>query len=228
MISVFFVLLEIILLFFISSFLKKSFLILFYTLFRRDSVVISLFSLLFYPGVVVHELSHFISAAILFVPIKDLILVPKLIDGKLRGGSVVIARVDFLRRTIVGIAPLFGGIGVMWVIREIGVTWMQNTEYGILYTFLSYYLLFSISATMYSSQKDLEALLYTIPFLLVMAGILYIVGFQFIWVIESLDRFEGILREIKDILIVPLIINGSLLLVLSVVSGGRLWGRGRP
>jgi hypothetical protein len=210
------VILEVLLLFLISSLLKKSIIAFLFLLVRKQSLVITLFSILFYPGVVVHELSHFIMAAVLFVPIKDLILVPKMVEGRLRGGSVVIERVDFIRRTIVGIAPLFGGIIVIW-----GMSQFVRYEFGItniLQLILYVYLAFSISATMYSSQKDLEALLYFVPFIAILVGVLYIVGFEFVWLVDFVSRFESFFVRLRDVLVIPLVVNALLLVLLSGIS----------
>src|SRR3989344_3835541 len=104
------------LLFSLSNVLKKKLFILFYLFSKNQTATITFISLLLYPGVVVHEFSHLIAAVILFVPVKSMTLVPKVVDGKIQGGSVVIQKVDVFRRTLVGVAPLFGGLAVLWLI----------------------------------------------------------------------------------------------------------------
>jgi len=230
-------------------------------------------SLLLYPGVVIHELSHLLMAVILFVPVKSMTLVPKILEGnKLQAGSVTIEKVDPVRRTLVGIAPLFVGIAVLWLItvymlpdipflchsRESGnlyyqidsgslphsaglsgmtsntilcnnhqLAFFRNTGYQIPYTILSLYLIFSISSTMYSSKKDLNALLITIPLLLLTITIAYILGFlgqrpislwlKFEWIVEILSRFEGLFQNITAILIIPVTIQIILFILLKTV-----------
>lgn len=70
-----------------------------------------LFSLLFLPGILLHEVSHFLMATILRVPTKKFSVIPQtLADGRLRLGYVETAKTDLLRETLIGAAPLLSGI----------------------------------------------------------------------------------------------------------------------
>ena len=245
------------LLFSLSNVLKKKLFILFYLFSKNQTATITFISLLLYPGVVVHEFSHLIAAVILFVPVKSMTLVPKVVDGKIQGGSVVIQKVDVFRRTLVGVAPLFGGLAVLWLITVYlipVIPWVchavrqladqhltleilkhlpaqagvQNdvlcssykliTSYQLLITILSFYLLFSISSTMYSSKKDLEALLYSLPVVIVGIVLLYILGFQASWIVSILERFDAVFTNLSSVLALVLIIQVAVYLLLSIYS----------
>lgn len=227
---------------FFSTYLKRQLFILFYVATRRQQFAVTLISLVLYPGVVVHELSHFITAVLLFVPIKSMTLVPKVMEGKIQGGSVMIQKVDVFRRTLVGIAPLFGGLVVLWlivqffvpaalinVVLELFSINFQVTNFQevivlvhpIFHTILIFYLLFSISSTMYSSQKDLEALLYTLPICIVAIVLLYIVGFQASWVVNLLERFEATFIALNVVLSLVLLTQVGVYVLLSVYSTFR-------
>ncbi|MCR4263456.1 MAG: hypothetical protein NUV98_01925 [Candidatus Roizmanbacteria bacterium] len=238
--------------YFLSYKTNQLFLNIVYTLTRSKTLAVSLISLLLYPGVVIHELSHLIMAVILFVPVKSMSLVPKMVEeNKLQGGSVTIAKVDPLRRTLVGIAPMFVGITVLWLVinyllppipfichpeRSEGSSSDEIlrsfslpqddvlcnneikliTENRQLITIVSLYLIFSISSTMYSSRKDLDALFLTVPLLIMVGIIAYILGFQFVWIVEVLDRLEGLFQNAVIVLIMPIAAQILLFFVLNV------------
>jgi len=243
--------------YFLSYQINQLFLRLVFLTTKSQRLTTSLLSLLLYPGVVIHELSHLITAVLLFVPVKSMTLVPKILEGnKLQGGSVTIAKVDPVRRTLVGIAPLFVGIAVLWLVtryllpsipilcspesslREEGsfdplrtgsaistnngiasvVPLLRNDTFCNnefkLTTIFALYLIFSVSSTMYSSKKDLEALLITIPLLLLTITIAYILGFQFQWIVEVLNQFDVFFKQIMGVLVIPLILQIVLIFLL--------------
>jgi hypothetical protein len=75
---------------------------------HRASVI--LFSLIFLPGVFLHELSHFLTAKLLRVPTGRFSLIPKpLPNGNIRMGYVEVGRADIVRDSLIGIAPLVSG-----------------------------------------------------------------------------------------------------------------------
>lgn len=77
---------------------------------HRPALALLLFSLLFFPGVLLHELSHFLMAKLLGVPTGRFSLLPKpLPNGRLQMGYVEVASVDPLRETFIGAAPLLTG-----------------------------------------------------------------------------------------------------------------------
>lgn len=225
-----------------------------YTRTRSKSLAISLISLLLYPGVVIHEFSHLIMAVILFVPVKGMTLVPKITaENALQGGSVTIAKVDPIRRTLVGIAPLFVGITVLWLVtnyflppipyichsRESGNLSDQidsGSKFGMtlyesfcnngiqltlynpqLTTILAIYLIYSISTTMYSSKKDLDALLITVPLLILVGITAYILGFQIEWIMTFLNTMSKHFTHITTILVIPLFVQSVMWIVLKLM-----------
>lgn len=239
MVAVLILVILLILLLFSSTYLKKHLFIFFYMASRRQQFAIAFISLLLYPGVVIHELSHLVAAVILFVPVKDMTLVPKVVEGKIQGGSVVIQKVDVFRRTLVGIAPLFGGLTILWAIMRFfaPIEWGPFTSLFTMYDLgfmnnwepiifinpvvqitIVLYLLFSISSTMYSSHKDLEALLYSLPVGIVGIILLYIVGFQASWIISFLERSEAVFINASVVLCIALAIQAAVYLLLLLYS----------
>src|SRR3990172_611459 len=77
---------------------------------RDKRLTVGLFSMIFLPGVFLHELSHFLAAKILFVRTGRFSLIPRsLPDGRLQLGYVETARADIVRDSLVGAAPLIAG-----------------------------------------------------------------------------------------------------------------------
>src|SRR5512138_3763591 len=77
----------------------------------RDSrITMGLFSLIFLPGVFLHELSHFVMAKILGVRTGRFSLIPQALpDGRLQLGYVETSRADIVRDSLIGAAPLIVG-----------------------------------------------------------------------------------------------------------------------
>lgn len=77
---------------------------------RRSDVATLLFSLVFFPGVLLHEVSHFLMAKLLGVRTGRFSVFPKpMPGGRLQLGYVETAGSDWLRGTMIGVAPLLTG-----------------------------------------------------------------------------------------------------------------------
>lgn len=144
--------------------------------FTRDSVwTIRLFSLLFIPGVALHELSHLFVAWALRVRTGKISIVPApLPDGRLQLGYVETARSDIFRDSLIGLAPMVSG---SVVIAVLGVNFMQlDTLWNVLVNgqfnlflmglrlmpqipdfYLWSYFVFTVSSTMMPSESDRDA-----------------------------------------------------------------------
>lgn len=139
--------------------------------------MIYLLSLFFFPGTLIHELAHYITALLLFVHVGKMEFVPKVIGNGVKMGSVEIGHSDPIRRALIGMAPFFWGTTIILLI----LTLFQNNggidNLGI--TILTGYVLFEISNTMFSSRKDMEGTLELFLAVLVISIILYLVGVRF-------------------------------------------------
>lgn len=160
---------ELIILFFLSRGLAQSLAFFFFRITKSKNSTIQLLSLLFLPGVIVHELAHLITAGILFVPVGDIEFVPKLQnDGTVKLGSVAIAKTDPLRRAVIGFAPVFAGLTIIF-----------TTFYYSPPLLATYYILFEVSNTMFSSRKDAEGAVELLATIAVLIFLLYLIGVRF-------------------------------------------------
>ena len=100
---------------------------------HQPEISIALFSLLFLPGVLLHETSHFLMARLLGVRTGRFSLIPKKVGtGRLQLGYVETESTDFIRDALIGAAPLLAGcifIALVGVYRlEINVLWANIAE----------------------------------------------------------------------------------------------------
>jgi hypothetical protein len=158
--------------FFIQAKLHRELKLFFYLVLRKDSYADMLFYILFFPGILVHESSHWMMAKLLHVPTGKLSLMPRYLpNGKLRLGYVETQKSDWFRDSLIGAAPLITGCII--------TGWIANTFWntpGIAHAFASgdlqtlkqmitfvysgsyfwvwFYLVFTISSMMLPSESD--------------------------------------------------------------------------
>ena len=124
---------------------------LFMHVFHSQVTSIHALSFLFLPGVVLHELSHLLLANILFVPTGQVEFFPEIHGSEVKMGSVAIAKTDPLRRFLIGIAPVIGGLGIFLL----AFSYLQTSVLGW-QTIVLGYIVFQVGNTMFSSSKDME------------------------------------------------------------------------
>lgn len=181
---------ELLVLWLLSRRLSQNLYIAAFLLTKSRPVAIGFLSLLFFPGTVIHELAHLFTAEILGVRTSGLTLVPEGLEEKnVKTGSVAIAQSDPIRRAIIGIAPVFVGLGTLGILSYFlpGI-WVQtqiDATQGILfsspsvyYMLLTIYSLFAVSNTMFSSPEDMEGFWPVVIVLSLVAGAAYIAGIR--------------------------------------------------
>ena len=161
---------------------------------RDARLTMGIFSMLFLPGVFLHELGHFVMAKILRVRTGRFSIFPQsLPDGRLQLGYVETARSDIVRDSLIGAAPLIVGtlfvayvaidhlqMRVLWdAFRngQIELFWMGIRALPQVQDFyLWFYLAFAVSSTMMPSESDRHAWLELLISIGVLFGIALLVG----------------------------------------------------
>jgi hypothetical protein len=160
---------------------------------RDTRVTMGIFSILFLPGVFLHELSHFVIAKLLGVRTGRFSIFPQsLPDGRLQLGYVETARADAVRDSLIGAAPLI--VGTLFVAYvaifhlQMRVLWdaFRNGQFNLFWLgiralphvqdfYLWFYLAFAVSSTMMPSESDRHAWLE----LLISVGVLFAIALAF-------------------------------------------------
>lgn len=161
---------------------------------RNAQLTMGIFQFIFFPGVFLHEASHFLMAKILRVPTGRFSILPKpLPDGRLQLGYVETAKADIVRDSLIGAAPLIvGTIFVAYVSiyqLEMRVLWdvLRNGQFNLFWMgiralpnvrdfYLWFYLTFAVSSTMMPSESDRHAWLELIISVGVLFSITLLIG----------------------------------------------------
>lgn len=183
---------------------------------KSQKLVFIMVSILYFPGTIIHEMSHFFAAIILFLNVKDIRIFPEFENDHIRLGSVSFEKKDFIRGILVGVAPIIFAMLIFFIIATNSL--YPTSSFGL--NILFGYLIFTISSTMFSSKKDIVDLIYVIPLAIILIGVIIYFG------INVLDLFKSdfitkltisFFEKVNFYLFFSLIINIVLLGVLKVV-----------
>ncbi len=216
---------------------------------RRPEIAVALFSLLFFPGVLLHETSHYLMAKILGVPTGKVSLIPQSLEGnRLRLGFVETAETDILRDALIGMAPLLtGGLFVAYaglVHLDLLSAWEAiasgNTAaaldalaaaVAVPDFWLWFYLTVTVSSTMFPSPSDRRAWLPVALIVVLIVGLALLFGAG-PWMSENLlpllnDALGGVAVVFGISVAVHLIVllpTWALRKILSRLTGLRVVG----
>lgn len=170
---------------------------------RRPDKAITLFSVAFFPGILLHEGSHYLMAHLLGVRTGKFSLIPKPTQNQqLQLGYVETARTDWLRDSAIGMAPLLaGGVFVAYVglikmdfnrlvqaynsqglsgfIESLSSLWTQADFW------VWFYLALVVSSTMLPSESDRRAWMPLGLILIILLTVSLLVGAG-PWMLENL------------------------------------------
>ena len=153
-----------------------------------------LYFVLLLPGIIIHELSHWLAAKLLGVRTGKITLWPSKRRGnQMRMGSVKVARTDPFRGSLIGLAPLISGSFAILIIGqlilglgdlgEVLVTgnWEQIWESLLVHLqapdfWLWLYLIFAVSNAMLPSESDREPWRPVLLFMCLAALFFYLTG----------------------------------------------------
>lgn len=211
------VFLELVLLLLFSRIIPTLLTQIFYFFTKSHKASVYLLSLIVLPGTIVHEMAHLLTAGGMLVRVGNINLMPEINEHGVKLGHVEIEKTDFIRRAIIGFAPVFFGIGIL-----VGGVWLANTNFfskGVYPWWLVLSLLYLsvvIGNTMFSSKKDLEG---TVGFAVLVTSILgamYFLGLNqvFVYLKENLiDIHLGFWQNFALFLGIPVI--GDVLVYLT-------------
>jgi hypothetical protein len=227
--GLFWLLAALVLLLFLQRVLHREIQAIFLISTRSPGITMGAFSLIFFPGVFLHELSHLLAAKLLGVRTGKFSLIPEpMPDGRLQLGYVEAAESDIFRDSVVGAAPLITGtlfvafaaldrlhLLVMWDTLRSGqwslfILGLQALP-SIPDFWLWSYLTFAISSTMMPSEADRHAWL---PFGLMALTLLALAVLAGAgpWMVENLaSPLNNFLRGTALILLVSVLFHLALI-----------------
>lgn len=199
---------------YLQRLLHREIQIIFYLVTRNKPLTIAIFSMIFFPGVFLHELSHFLMAKLLGVRTGKFSLLPKSLDtGHLQLGYVETEQTDILRDSLIGLAPIIAGtlfvayagfvqlrLDALWHVFSNGQSELFWMGLRLLPTvpdfYLWFYLTFAISSTMLPSESDRHAWL---PLGMWIGALLVLAIFSGVgtWMMNNLaPMFDPLLRSV--------------------------------
>jgi hypothetical protein len=228
--GLFWLLLTLTALIFLQRILHREIQAFFLILTRRPAATQIIFALIFFPGVLLHELSHFLAAKLLGVRTGRFSIFPQpLPNGRLRLGYVETESGGSVRDAIIGAAPLVTGcLFVAWaaISRLVmlplwdflrggnwTIFWMAlRVVLGVPDFWLWFYLIFVVSSTMMPSASDRGAWL---PVGLFAGGLVIVVILAGAgpWMLEHLaPGFNSFLRALALIFGLSAVLHALLIL----------------
>ncbi len=158
-----------------------------------SEIAVFLYALPLLPGIILHELSHALTALLLGVRVGGISIRPKRAGQRVQLGFVPVEKTDIVRASLIGLAPLLIGSAVILLIGY-QVFGVQNLESafaagnwsGALSSALNAlktsdawiwaYLIFAVGNTMLPSRSDRQAWRPILLFLLALGLLIWIAG----------------------------------------------------
>lgn len=196
-------------LYFISRKSIQELYILLVHIFRNNHIAMIVLALLFYPGTVIHELSHFLMAVLLRLRVHEINLLPQKEGHYLKLGYVLFERKDAVRGLIVGIAPFLSGIALLW--------WLYNINFfvsgSVITQLIKSYLTFILTSTMFSSKQDLVDIMYIVPFVIITVFVALYWNINLLNYIVTISHLEAVNNFMYAVTI-----NSAISLLIHIVT----------
>lgn len=152
-----------------------------------------LYALPLMPGILLHEISHALMARLLGVRVGRVSVRPKLADQRIQLGFVPVEETDAVRASLIGLAPLLAGSGVILLVGYLffGIGGLQEAFIdgawaSLMVHFVDMfrtpdvwlwaYVIFAVSNTMLPSQSDRETWTPIVLFLMLAAALAWLAG----------------------------------------------------
>jgi hypothetical protein len=183
-------------------------------IFKDPNRAVYFYSIFFLPGTFIHEVSHFLAALFLIVPVSDMVLIPKAGDRSIQMGEVKIAKVDLIRSTLVGLAPFIFGLSLIIAMVYFGIVKYDPPWYLILMGAL---LIFEVANTMFLSTSDIRSALKLVILVSIILLVLYLFGVRYSVSFNSLNNptFQNILKNLNLFFLIPITLDVLVLLITS-------------
>ncbi len=183
--------------------------------------LIILWSLVFLPGTIIHELSHFFTAILVGARTGKIEIFPEFLDddedGGVALGSVQTQKLNMVQGVLVGLAPFFVGLALLvWLGFVLQQSYVDQNYTALLF---QGYLFFTISNSFFPSKSDLTHVIPATIISTILVLVLWFIGFQF-----SFSPSQEVLTMFQTIFVTLLasavlnFIFGSILYLIKKIS----------
>lgn len=174
-------------------------------IFRNKKLAVYIMAILFLPGTFVHEISHFLFALFLLVPVGEMELMPKIEADSIKLGSVKIAQTDPIRRFLVGVAPfLLGTLVILTLVYQISKVGQDKSIWVLIAVG---YAIFTISNTMFMSKKDLEGSWLFLGVVFFVGVLLWVFGLNIEFNLSENGLVLSFFKNVYLFLLMPLVLD---------------------
>lgn len=200
-----------------------------------STVTVMLYYLLMFPGILLHELSHYVTAAVLGLRVGRFSLGPRVRRNSIELGSVTVTSGGPLRDSLVGLAPFIvgtlvlllvsfqvfdvAGLGREWtrggwasVARQLDGIWLAPDFW------LWAYVIFVVSNAMTPSAADRQPWLVALGYLLVVLLIAWLLGGLPLLADALYDQVAGALQILTLGFVFTVAVNALIALFLLFVE----------
>lgn len=215
-------------------------------LFNSRNAGMALLWFVLLPGVLLHELSHWLMAKLLGVSTGRLRLTPSVQGKQVVLGSVEVQRTDPLRDSLVGLAPFLAGTLALlaighWIFdaASLALAWQRGDwsamasqlagAFRVDDAWLWLYLLVAVSNAMMPSPSDRESWRLVLIYLAMVAGVMLLFGWLPSLPASLVNALASGLRTLTYVFALVLLIDlvfaaglGLLELLLSALRGGKV------
>lgn len=184
-------------------------------LFRDERAAFLLTYVVFLPGILIHELSHWAVAWLLGMRPRQLSLWPKVRGRRVEMGSVRVRSGGALRDSLTGLAPLLVGSLILllvsyqifdaaplqqaWQRGGFGAAWdIFWAAFGVPNAWLWAYLVFAVSNAMFPSSSDRRPLLSLLLYVVITGLFFYLIGWlpRLVIPVDMMAQASGALRTL--------------------------------
>lgn len=187
----------------------------------RNSLIV-LWSIIFLPGTVIHEMSHFIFAMLTGARTGKIEIFPRFLEeeweseGKSSGvtmGYVQTQKLNLIQGFLVGTAPFVVGIILLiWLSISIRSSYESSNIYTLI---LQGYLFFTVSNSFFPSWADIKQVIPLTVVVLVFIIFGWLVGFNFAYTPNS--QIISISEIISSVFFLSTLLNALFVLLLWLV-----------
>lgn len=142
--------------------------------------LVIIWSFIFLPGTIIHELSHFFAAILVGARTGKIEILPRFLDDESHTvalGSVQTQKLGILQGVLVGLAPFYTGLGILAWLGSMMMTSYNTDNFQILA--LQGYLFFTVANSFFPSPSDLGHAIPAAITTAILLSLLMIAGFRF-------------------------------------------------